>query len=68
MSGQVEMSLGLEAGEGLAEIIKALPFTLFAWVLLMLMAGGVFCFGGACRLAARRKRQEEEPPWDWRKR
>lgn len=42
---------------------------LFAWVLLMLMAGGVFCFGGACWLAARRKRQkEEEPPWDWRKR
>ena len=35
MSGQVEMSLGLEAGEGLAEIIKALPFTLFAWVLLI---------------------------------
>ncbi|HIU26063.1 MAG TPA: hypothetical protein IAC50_06195 [Candidatus Copromorpha excrementigallinarum] len=35
MSGQVEMSLGLEAGEGLAEIVKAMPFTLFAWVLLI---------------------------------
>ncbi len=35
MSGQVEMALGLEAGEGLAEIIKAIPFTLFAWVLLI---------------------------------
>lgn len=35
MSGQVEMSLGLEAGEGLGWIVKALPFTLFAWVLLL---------------------------------
>ena len=40
-----------------------------AWVLLMLMAGGVACFGGGCWLAVRRKRQSgEEPPWDWRKR
>lgn len=31
MSGQVETTLGLEAGAGLSEIIKALPFTLFAW-------------------------------------
>ena len=35
MSGQVETTLGLEAGAGLSEIIKALPFTLFAWVLLI---------------------------------
>lgn len=35
MSGQVEMALGLETGAGLAEIIKAIPFTLFAWVLLI---------------------------------
>ena len=38
-------------------------------MLLMLMAGGVACFGGGCWLAVRRKRQSgEEPPWDWRKR
>lgn len=35
MSGQVEMVLGLEEGEGLAEIVKALPFVLFAWVMLV---------------------------------
>lgn len=35
MSGQVEMALGLSAGEGLAEIVKAIPFTLYAWVLLI---------------------------------
>jgi Na+/H+ antiporter NhaC len=35
MSGQVEMALGLETGAGLAEIVKAIPFTLFAWVLLI---------------------------------
>ena len=35
MSGQVEMTLGLEAGQGLGEIVKALPFVLFAYVLLI---------------------------------
>lgn len=35
MGGQVEMVLGLEEGEGLAEIVKALPFILFAWVMLI---------------------------------
>ncbi len=35
MSGQVEMTLGLNAGEGLGEIVRALPFVLFAWVLLI---------------------------------
>lgn len=35
MSGQVEMTLGLDAGEGLGEIVRALPFVLFAWVLLI---------------------------------
>jgi len=44
-------------------------YGLFAWVLQILMAGGVFCFGGACWLAARRKRQGvEKTPWDWRQR
>lgn len=62
---------------GLAGLLYgALTFTtyrdgygLFAWVLQILMAGGVFCFGGACWLAARRKRQGvEKTPWDWRQR
>ncbi len=35
MSGQIEMSLGLEEGQGLAEMVKALPFIFFAWVLLI---------------------------------
>lgn len=35
MSGQVEITLGLDSGAGLAEIIKAIPYTLFAWVLLI---------------------------------
>ena len=57
--GLVTLALGLA---GL--LYGALTFTtyrdgygLFAWVLQILMAGGVFCFGGACWLAARRKRQ-----------
>ena len=57
--GLVTLALGLA---GL--LYGALTFTtyrdgygLFAWVLQILMAGGVFCFGGACGLAARRKRQ-----------
>ena len=62
-------------GRGLG-LYGALTFTtyrdgygLFAWVLQILMAGGVFCFGGACWLAARRKRQGvEKTPWDWRQR
>ena len=60
--GLVTLALGLA---GL--LYGALTFTtyrdgygLFAWVLQILMAGGVFCFGGACWLAARRKRQEVE--------
>ena len=54
--GLVTLALGLA---GL--LYGALTFTtyrdgygLFAWVLQILMAGGVFCFGGACWLAARR--------------
>lgn len=35
MSGQVETTLGLEKGEGLAEVIKAIPFMFFAWVSLV---------------------------------
>lgn len=53
--GLVTLALGLA---GL--LYGALTFTtyrdgygLFAWVLQILMAGGVFCFGGACWLAAR---------------
>ena len=69
--GLVTLALGL-AGllcGGLAFTICRDGYGLFAWVLLMLMAGGVACFGGGCWLAARRKRQSgEEPPWDWRKR
>ena len=75
--GTFGRGLGLAAlGLGLAGLIYgALTFMsyrdgygLFGWVLLMLMAGGVFCFGGACWLAARRKRPDREgPPWDWRK-
>ena len=68
--GLVTLTLGL-AGllyGALAFMTYRDGYGLFAWVLLMLMAGGVFCFGGACRVAARRKGQEEEPPWDWRKR
>lgn len=69
--GLVTLALGLA---GL--LYGALTFTtyrdgygLFAWVLQILMAGGVFCFGGACWLAARRKRQGvEKTPWDWRQR
>lgn len=69
--GVVTLALGL-AGllcGGLAFTICRDGYGLFAWVLLMLMAGGVACFGGCCWLAARRKRQSGEvPPWDWRKR
>ena len=69
--GLVTLALGLA---GL--LYGALTFTtyrdgygLFAWGLQILMAGGVFCFGGACWLAARRKRQGvEKTPWDWRQR
>lgn len=69
--GLVTLALGLA---GL--LYGALTFTtyrdgygLFAWVLQILMAGGVFCFGGACWLAARRKRQGvEKTQWDWRQR
>ena len=69
--GLVTLALGIA---GL--LYGALTFTtyrdgygLFAWVLQILMAGGVFCFGGACWLAARRKRQGvEKTPWDWRQR
>ena len=57
--GLVTLALGLA---GL--LYGALTFTtyrdgygLFAWVLQILMAGGVFCFGGACWLAACPKRQ-----------
>ena len=35
MSGQVEMALGLDSGEGLGEIVKAIPFTFFAWIMLI---------------------------------
>lgn len=35
MSGQVEIALGLNSGEGLSEIIKAIPFTFFAWIMLI---------------------------------
>ncbi|WP_308774002.1 hypothetical protein [uncultured Bilophila sp.] len=69
--GLVALALGL-AGllyGALTFITYRDGYGLFAWVLQMLMAGGVFCFGGACWLAARRKRQGEgEPPWDWRRR
>lgn len=35
MSGQIEMTLGLETGAGLGEIVKSVPFMFFAWVLLI---------------------------------
>ena len=35
MSGQIEMTLGIETGAGLGEIVKAIPFMFFAWVLLV---------------------------------
>ena len=35
MSGQLETTLGLEAGQGLQEVIKAIPFMFFAFVLLI---------------------------------
>ena len=35
MSGQIEMTLGIETGTGLGEIVKAIPFMFFAWVLLI---------------------------------
>lgn len=35
MQGQIEQSLGLEAGTGLGELVKAVPFTVLAWVLLV---------------------------------
>lgn len=35
MSGQIEMTLGIEAGTGLGEIVKSIPFMFFAWVLLI---------------------------------
>ena len=35
MSGQIESTLKLEPGAGLAEVIKSVPFMFFAWVLLV---------------------------------
>lgn len=35
MSGQIETTLGLPAGSGLADIIKSIPFMFFAWILLI---------------------------------
>ena len=35
MSGQIEMTLGLEAGEGLAEVVKSIPYMFFAWIALI---------------------------------
>ena len=35
MSGQIEMTLGIETGMGLGEIVKSIPFMFFAWVLLV---------------------------------
>lgn len=35
MSGQIEMTLGIEMGTGLGEIVKSIPFMFFAWVLLV---------------------------------
>lgn len=35
MSGQIETTLGLPAGSGLADIIKSVPFMFFAWILLI---------------------------------
>lgn len=32
------------------------------WLVLMLMAGALTCFGGACWLAARYMGEEDEPP------
>ena len=32
------------------------------WLLLMLMAGALICFGGACWLAARSMGKDDEPP------
>lgn len=73
--GTCRRGLGLGAlGLGLAGLLcGALAFVacrdgygLFAWALLMLLAGGVACFGGACWLAARRRKGGEEPPTqDW---
>lgn len=35
MSGQVETVLGLKAGQGLAEIVKSIPFMFFAFAMLL---------------------------------
>ncbi len=35
MSGQIETTLGLSSGEGLADIIRSVPFMFFAWILLI---------------------------------
>lgn len=35
MSGQIEITMGLDKGEGLAEVMKAVPFMLFAWISLI---------------------------------
>lgn len=35
MSGQLEITLGLAKGEGLSEVVKAIPFMFFAFVLLI---------------------------------
>ena len=35
MSGQIEMTLGIEMGTGRGEIVKSIPFMFFAWVLLV---------------------------------
>lgn len=32
------------------------------WLVLMLMAGALICFGGACWLAARSMGKDDEPP------
>ena len=66
--GRFGRGLGLVAlGLGLAGLAyNALAYAqdshdgLFAWVLLLLMAGCVTSFGGACWLAARGEREKRE--------
>lgn len=69
--GRFGRSLGLVAlGLGLAGLAyNAMSYAqfshdgLFAWVILLLMAGGVTCFGGACWLAARGGEREKREVW-----
>ena len=61
--GLAILKIGLACLFVLLLFVDSFPHNeIILWLVLMLMAGALICFGGACWLAARSMGKDDEPP------